>query len=259
MADLSGILQAMRGSPLNERVGGNDPERVGEFCFYHVGTNLDLQAEDHILDFGCGIGRVLVQVANRAPGSVQVVGMDIMPEAIDFCRAHIGPVFGNAAFELIEGSNVHYDKYISGGAAMPRDEVVRRYAGRFTKAYAFSVFTHVDLGDFQALLAFVGALLAPGGLFLFTCFLLTEHTRGAIREGQSTFGFADPAYESGGRVFIGNTGDRLAFIAFDIALVMKMVEDSGLILTRIDFGSWRGSFGHSLQDIVVVQQPRKVR
>jgi SAM-dependent methyltransferase len=257
MADLAPIYDLMRGSELNERVGGADPRLVGEFCFHNINLHLALGPQDRVLDFGCGIGRVLVQVANHLPPTASVVGMDIMPEVIAFCSEHIAPVFGHASFELIEGSNVHYNKYIKGGAARKKADVLRSHGGQFTRAYAFSVFTHVDLADFSTLLAFVKDLLLPGGEFMFTCFLLTEFSRAAIKNATAQFGFDNPRYESGGTVFIGNTTDRLAFIAFDIGLVEKLVYNAGLVISRVQYGAWRGAgFGDSLQDIVVVRKPK---
>lgn len=258
MADLAPIYDIMRGSELNERVGGADPKLVGEFCFHNIKLHLPLGPHERVLDFGCGIGRVLLQVANRLPPSASIVGMDIMPEVIEFCRQHIAPVFGQAAFELIEGSNVHYDKYINGVGARKKADIIRNYGGRFTRAYAFSVFTHVDLGDFSTLLRFVGDLLAPCGEFMFTCFLLTEYSRAAIQDNATQFGFDSPEFEDSGNVFIGNSKDRLAFIAFDIGLVEKMVYDAGLVISCVQYGAWRGcGFGSSLQDIVVVRKPEK--
>jgi SAM-dependent methyltransferase len=256
MADLAPIYDLMRGSELNERVGGADPKMVGEFCFHNILLHLTLGPHERVLDFGCGIGRVLVQVASHLPPTASVVGMDIMPEVIAFCRDHIAPTFSHATFELIEGSNVHYNKYIKGTAARKKADVLRTYGGQFSKAYAFSVFTHVDLADFSALLAFVKELLLPGGDFMFTCFLLTEFSRAAIKNNTAKFGFDNPKYESSNTVFIGNAKDRLAFIAFDIGLVEKLVYNAGLIISRVQYGAWRGAgFGDSLQDIVVVRRP----
>ncbi len=255
MADLARIYDLMRGTELNERVGGADPKLVGQFCFHNIQLHLPLAPHDRVLDFGCGIGRVLVQVANNLPPTAAVVGMDIMPEVIAFCREYIAPSFGHATFELIEGSNVHYNKYINGAAAMKKAAVVSTYGGQFSKAYAFSVFTHVDLADFSALLRFVGELLAPGGDFMFTCFLLTEYSRAAIKNKTVQFSFDQPRHEHAGNVFIGNPADRLAFIAFDLGLVEKLVFDAGLIISRVEYGAWRGcGFGSSLQDIVVVRK-----
>ena len=258
MADLAPIYDLMRGSELNERVGGADPKMVGEFCFHNIKLHLTLGPEERVLDFGCGIGRVLLQVANHLPPTASIVGMDIMPEVIAFCRDHISPIFDHATFDLIEGSNVHYDKYIKGATAKKKAEIIRTYGSHFTKAYAFSVFTHVDLADFSTLLRFVGELLSPRGDFMFTCFLLTEYSRAAIKNKTAQFGFEHPKHEKGGDVFIGNAKDRLAFIAFDLGLVEKMVYDAGLVISRVQYGAWRGcGFGSSLQDIVVVRKPEK--
>ena len=180
-----------------------------------------------------------------------------MPDAIEFCRATIGSAFPNTKFELIEGANVHYDRYITASPARSRSDIVSQYGGRFTKAFAFSVFTHVDLDDFAGLLRFISQMLAADAEFMFTCFILTKYARHAIEHKTTTFGFDGAAYEKNGQVFIGNGADRLAFIAFDIALIEQLVFEVGLVISRVEYGAWRGTqFGRSLHDIVVVRRAR---
>jgi hypothetical protein len=63
------------------------------------------------------------------------------------------------------------------------------------------------------------------------------------------------AFENNDTVFVGNTADRLAFIAYDIALLEEMVYQAGFVISHVHYGVWRGcGFGSSLQDIVVVRK-----
>lgn len=255
MDDVSALYGRMRGSELNQRVGGGDPEEVGFFCYHNIKQQIGFAPGDRILDFGCGIGRVLVQVAKETDPSTKIVGMDIMPDAIAFCRENIAGIFPNTTFELIEGGNVHYDKYIVSGGAKSRADILGSYGRSFSKAYAFSVFTHVDLDDFATLLRFVGDLLAKDGELLLTCFILTAFSRAAIENKKTTFGFDASSFENDGQVFIGNGADRLAFIAYDLGLLDKLVSEAGLVISRIEFGAWRGSgFGSSLHDMLVLRR-----
>jgi SAM-dependent methyltransferase len=256
MADLAPIYDLMRGSELNERVGGADPEQVGRFCHHNITLNMEIKPGDRILDFGCGIGRVLLQVANKADPSATIVGMDIMPEVIEFCRDHVTAAFPNVSFELIEGANTHYDKFIDRPAARSKREIIDIYGASFSKAYAFSVFTHVDQPDFPTLLSFVKDLLADHAEFLFTCFILTAYSRAAIRNQTATFKFGDMAFESNEKIFVGNRRDRLAFIAYDIGFLEDMIHRAGFVIAHVHYGAWRGcGFGSSLQDVVVVRKP----
>ncbi len=259
--DIKSIYDQLRGTEMNDWVGGSDPEIVGDACFSLVKQYIALDQNSRVLDFGCGIGRVALALAKRAPAINGLVGFDIMPQVIDFCRTHITPAVPWASFELVAGSNDHYDEFIRAAGqveAKTKDEIQQRYAASFTGAYAFSVFTHLEQSDFARQLAFVRDLMVPGGEFMFTCFLLTPYSRRAIAEQTATFAFDQSLirYENDGQVFIGDSADRLGFIAFDTALVEQMVLYAGLVLTKTERGAWTGSrMSASLQDIVVCRRP----
>lgn len=254
MTNLVSIYNAMRNSDLNSRVGGSDPEEVGKACYYLLQRHLNLNADCNILDFGCGIGRVMLQILESQQYK-SAVGMDIMPEVIEFCEEHLTGIYRDVSFELVSGQNNHYDKYISGQVGKSVEQMRAAYGEQFQSAYAFSVFTHIDYNDFTALLRDVSYYLVKGGKFMFTAFALTSYSRSQIRKEGALFKFPRGSYEMSDSVFIGDRDDRLAFIAYDIALLAQIVEQAGLIITDIDFGAWTGSgVGRSLQDVIVCQK-----
>jgi SAM-dependent methyltransferase len=259
MTTIAGIYSLIKQTEMNDWVGGSDPEAVGDACFGILDRYIAVNKDSKLLDFGCGIGRVLLSALKHRPNLGHVTGFDIMPQVIDFCNSAIRPSFANTSFQLIGGSNDHYDQFIraaGSNAALSNDRVVSQYANTFTGAYAFSVFTHVELVDFRGLLQLLEQLLLPGGELLITAFLLTPYSRESINKRLSLFPFDKDAYEQDEQVFIGNTNDRLGFIAFDLTLVEKMVFDAGLVITHIEHGAWTGSgFSSSLQDVIVCRKP----
>jgi SAM-dependent methyltransferase len=259
MTSISNIYSLIKQSEMNDWVGGSDPEAVGDACYGILDRYIAINKDSNLLDFGCGIGRVLLSALKHRPNLGHVTGFDIMPQVIDFCNGAIKPSFGNTSFQLIRGSNDHYDQFIraaGNNTALSNERILSQYAHTFTGAYAFSVFTHVELVDFQALLKLLEQLLLPSGELLITAFLLTPYSRDSISKRQSLFPFDKDAYEQDGQVFIGNTNDRLGFIAFELALVEKMVFDAGLVITHVEHGAWTGSgFSSSLQDVIVCRKP----
>lgn len=256
MNAISVIFDKMRATPMNDWIGGSDPEVVGDASALLIRRLLPINTDGKVLDFGCGIGRGLVSLLKEQPMPSKVVGMDIMPPVISFCREVIEPYFPNVIFELIEGSNEHYDHFIESQKRKPLTVLVSQYGATFDAAYAFSVFTHVDRKDFVALLKLVASLLAPGGHFLFTCFTLTEFSRQMIENSQSIFPLTESVFVDDGMVFWGNRTDPLAFIAFDKNLLEFMVWEAGLAITKIEYGCWMGGgIGSSLHDLVVVRKP----
>ena len=259
MSNTARIFEQIRQSEMNDWVGGSDPEAVGEACKGILDRYLPINTNSRLLDFGCGVGRVLLSVLKHQPEVSRIAGFDIMPQVISFCDAYIASTFPQTTFELIQGSNDHYDQFIAAaGASAPKSHTLlqSQYGSAFTGAYAFSVFTHVEVVDFRSLLLLLSNLLEPGGMLLFTAFLLTPFSRHSIEHGTTRFPLSQSAIEAHGNILIGNPADRLGFIAFDLALVEQMVFEAGLIVTHIEHGSWvDGQFSASLQDVIVCRRP----
>jgi SAM-dependent methyltransferase len=261
MSSTARIFDEIRRSEMNDWVGGADPEAVGEACSAILNHYLTINANSRVLDFGCGVGRVMLSVLKHKPEVGYLTGFDIMPQVIRFCDEHIASTFPRTKFELIQGNNDHYDQFIaSAGASTPKSHalLLRDYASAFTDVYAFSVFTHVEMADFLSLLRLLSNLLAPGGTLLFTAFLLTPYSRHSIQQGTTMFPLSGATTEDQGNVLIGNASDRLGFIAFDLRLVQQMVFEAGLIITHMEHGSWADAqFSASLQDVIVCRRPIK--
>jgi SAM-dependent methyltransferase len=101
---------------------------------------------EHILDFGCGCGRMLVWLAQDSR-SGHLYGTDIDAEAIAWCRNHL-----------------RFATFTVNQPLPPLDYP----ADRFDLIYAMSVFTHLD-EDYQfRWLSELRRLTRPGGLVLAT-------------------------------------------------------------------------------------------
>jgi phytanoyl-CoA hydroxylase len=259
MQTVSQVYDEIRKSEMNDWVGGSDPELVGEACLWALQRYLQLRPSSRLLDFGCGVGRVMLSVLKYHPDVGHITGFDIMPQVIRFCDSHIASAFPQASFELIAGSNDHYDHFIAqAGQVAPKthQQLQAQYTGAFSGIYAFSVFTHVELADLNALLRLLSSLTAPGGQVLFTAFMLTPATRRAIGERRCRFPFAEGPLDTEGDTFVGNPRDRLGFIAFDHSLIERATFDAGLNIHHIEYGSWAGTTSSaSLQDVIVCGKP----
>jgi SAM-dependent methyltransferase len=254
--DCARIYQAMRQNEMNAWVGGDDPEFAGEICASILLRHVPAGSDTRLLDFGAGIGRVALAVLRQRPQLKSLTGFDIVPRMVQFCQANISSQFPNANFELVADRNAHYERYQDKAEGRSRAELIAAYKGSIDSVYAFSVFTHVDAGDFVALLQFMGELLKPGGRILFTVFALTPYSRNQIATGRTSVPLPAVGYEQDGTVFIPNAADRLSFVGYDIGRVERMVVEAGLIPSVIEYGDWRGDrLSATFQDVVVCRKP----
>src|SRR5579864_4514412 len=98
MPNTAPIFDEIRRSEMNDWVGGADPEAVGEACGAILDHYLTINANSRVLDFGCGVGRVLLSVLKHNPEVSHVTGFDIMPQVIRFCDTHIASAFPRTKF-----------------------------------------------------------------------------------------------------------------------------------------------------------------
>jgi len=99
-----------------------------------------------VLDFGCGIGRVLRHFASDA-GKTEFWGTDIDEPSVRWLARHTSGIFGLATVESSPG--------------------LRFPANYFDFIYCISVFTHIH-ENWDVWLEEIARVLAPGGIFLST-------------------------------------------------------------------------------------------
>jgi SAM-dependent methyltransferase len=246
----------MRQNEMNAWVGGDDPELAGEICASILLRHVPVGSDTRLLDLGAGIGRVALAILRQRPQLRSLTGFDIIPRLVQFCQANISSQFSNVNFELLTERNAHYERYQGNVEGRSRAELIAAYAGSIDSVYAFSVFTHVDVSDFVALLHFTGKLLKPGGRVLFTVFALTPFSRHQIATGRTSVPLPTVGYEQDGTVFIPNASDRLSFIGYDILRLEQMIVEAGLIPSVIEYGDWRGDrLSATFQDVIVCRKP----
>ena len=72
---------------------------------------LDLEGHEHVLDVGCGDGRLTARVSDRVPSGM-VVGVDASPDMIAYAAAHFGDAGqeprANLQFEVADARSLHY-------------------------------------------------------------------------------------------------------------------------------------------------------
>jgi SAM-dependent methyltransferase len=241
------IFEAMRRSGMNDWVGGYDPALVARSGFAWVVENLSLRSSDRVLDFGCGIGRTSALIPEFLTTG-ELVGVDIVPAQIRFCRGEIASRFQNTSYYCTRARNPHYDHLISEDTiAISEDDFLKSQAGSFDLVVASSVFTHFDPTMAAKYLCFLQQLTKEGGYLGLSW--VFDHK-------------ANPPDKqlSNGEYF--RNIDNLTYSLFSIQLFDELVANAGLIIRRITYGSWRGLSrdmlkGQHSQDVAILYRPHR--
>jgi len=227
-------------------VGDGDYKAVGlEFCrlFTEYGG---LTPEHHVLDVGCGIGRMAVPLTGYLAGGGDYHGFDIVKKGVEWCQANITPRHPNFHFLHSDVRNRFYNPhgvYEAASYRFPYDH------GSFDFVFLTSVFTHMFPADMENYTREIARVLRAGGSSLITMFLLNEESKRFIEKGSSTQNFVYPLE---GCVTTDPTNPE-GSLAFEESYVRNMFGRCGLSVREpIHPGSWCGRPEFlSYQDVVI--------
>jgi SAM-dependent methyltransferase len=241
---------------MREWVGTGDPAGVATENFTSIIENLPLRPSDAVLDFGCGIGRTSVALANYLGDSGIFVGSDIIPSQIQFCREQFAKPFPRAEFYCLRASNPHYDHHLviddqDVDFRIYEQEFSEKYRKKFDAIIALSVFTHFTPEMAEKYLKFLCELAKPSGHLLLTWFL--NHPDNPRQfSGMEARLAADESFS--------DPGGNLDFALFSLEAVARLAARAGLLVERVSYGRWRGGGwsaaplrGQHSQDVVILR------
>ena len=111
-------------------------------------AKLDLRGDEHILDVGCGDGKVTAEIAHAVPRG-SVVGVDASPQMIEFARKTFPTgAIPNLEFHVMDARKVHFAK-------------------KFDAVFSNAAMHWVD--DHPAFLRSAAFVLRPGGRLAVSC------------------------------------------------------------------------------------------
>ncbi len=134
---------------LIDLVGRGDFVAIGAEFLGHYTSVGALYPEAHVLDMGCGCGRMALPLS-RYLTSGRYDGFDVVPDAIAWCREHIAPEFPNFQFERVDAYNSFYNPDGSVHAENYRFPYPDQ---TFDFAFASSLFTHLVWAETRNYLA----------------------------------------------------------------------------------------------------------
>jgi SAM-dependent methyltransferase len=234
-------------------VGSGDFAAVGATIVRQLVELGGLREDARVLDVGCGSGRVAVPLTRHlTTGSYD--GFDIDARAIAWCRTAITPRFPAFRFAAIDVANGHYNP---AGELDPADATFPYPDDAFDFVLATSLFTHLLPAALLNYAAEASRVLAPGGTFFGTFFLLDDEASGLLDRGAAALELPHRLRDPRTGIAYRATDERSpeTAIALDEAVVLDALARAGLDVRATHPGVWAGrERGVSYQDIVVARR-----
>ncbi|MFN4260428.1 MAG: class I SAM-dependent methyltransferase [Gemmataceae bacterium] len=235
-------------------VGDGDFTAIGELLlrrFIDVGG---LCPHHHVLDVGCGIGRMAIPLTGYLSSAARYEGFDIVPRGIQWCQEHITPCYPNFHFQWID---LYNQAYHPNGSIAPHRFCFPYADQSFDFVLLTSVFTHLLPAELENYLFEIARVLKIGGRCFATFFLLNPEARERIRLGKSAFDFRFGTQTC--RCCQPHVPEQA--VAYDEDHVLRLYQRWGLRVRHpIHHGSWCRETACLLpQDIVVATKTEQVR
>lgn len=230
-------------------VGPGDFKRIGQGFLQHFITIGNLRPDEHVLDVGCGIGRMALPLTTYLSKNGRYEGFDIVPKGIDWCRKKITPRYNNFHFQVADIKNARYNpggKFDGSSYRFPYED------NSFDFVFLTSVFTHLPPPDVENYLAEIARVMRSGARCLITFFLLNTEADQLIDAGKGDFTFMH-RYENHA---INSTKSPANAVAYKEQYIRDLFEQHKLVIQEpIHYGCWSGRDEFlDYQDIIVAKK-----
>ncbi len=230
-------------------IGPGDFQNSGAGLMADLVSHGGLQPAHHVLDIGCGVGRIALPLASFLDAGGGYIGFDVSARAVRGCQKRFARLRPDFAFVQLDVRNGDYNA----GGAIAETEVRFPCAGAaIDLAFAASVFSHVRIETIARYLAEAARVLKPGGRFWFTAYALTPDRRAAVARGETRLALLP--WKDGAMVMDPRSPERA--IAHDAEALIGAIEAAGLRLAAPwRAGDWApGAVLGDWQDIWVVEK-----
>lgn len=249
------VTEKLNGLSLNDVVGGGDPGFVIQNTRDILLRHGNVREGMRVFEIGCGCGRAALAVYPELSRKGYYLGIDMIPNLIDFARREISSRSDNFDFNAVYVDNPLYNNYIKNELDhLYIDEGVIDSSGQFDLVMAFSVFTHISVDDARVMLRQVWDRLEFGGYAVLSFFVMDSVARESIKNGR-TDRFKSAKNSSVGDVLTDDDGGKNSAVAYDINFLSDMVREAGFLgVYGLQFGFWRCSPGETYQDILILKK-----
>jgi len=200
----------------------------------------------HILEVGCGIGRLAIAMPDFLDASGGYEGFDIVPEGIEWCKQHIVGPHDNIHFTL---ADVYNKEYNPKGSRQPADYQFPYEDETFDVAVLISVFTHMLPTDVDRYVGEIARVLKKNGRICASYSIINPESLQLMTSGSGSVYFKHNL----GSYWISSKRVPELGVAYDERYLRGIYSKHGLSdPLDIYYGRWCGrSTGLDIQDVVV--------
>lgn len=232
---------------LVQYVGGSFTE-VGHEFLEHFKKIGGLKSEHHVLDVGCGVGRMAMPLTSYLSKEGSYNGFDLIKDGIEWSNAQIASSYDQFTFTHVDLYNPLYNPAGTLQASTFRFPYEDQ---AFDFVFLTSIFTHLLEEELEHYTKEISRVLKKGGRCLITFFIINDESTKLIGEGQST----QPLFHAVKNSVIANPDAPNAAVGYHHEWLSKLFTTYGLSEESVHYGNWCGrSLFTSYQDIVVVEK-----
>jgi ubiquinone/menaquinone biosynthesis C-methylase UbiE len=191
----------------------------------------NLQPDSHVLDIGCGIGRIARPMANFLNSEGSYDGFDVVLDGITWCKKAYKD-YPNFRFKHIPLQNDLYNLSTRNKASALRFPYP---SNQFDLVVLTSVFTHMQEPEVRQYLLEIGRVLQKGKYCFCTFFIITPESDNFLKKSREPF--FKYRYDS---YFLHDNRVRDANIAYKYGVIEEMLRTSGLLIKSFHPGWWAG-------------------
>jgi len=228
----------------------------GKLVFHQMQSLCNLKPNFHVLDLGCQLGRLAIPFSIFLDKNGSYDGVDIIPEAIEWTKKHIGEKYSNFNFTL---ADIYNGWYNPNGKVESHEYQLPFKDSAFDFVIMISVFTHMLENDLKNYFSEVSRVMKQRGLAWITFYLINDETLELLDSKSTNIDFKykfEPGYRS------IREDQPESSVAWDEEIVKKLCKQNGLeIVEPIHYGNWRYANDPektkktlSIQDIMILRK-----
>jgi len=200
----------------------------------------------HILEVGCGIGRLAIALPDFLAANGGYEGLDIVPDGIEWCTRHISGPYSNINFTL---ADVYNKEYNPKGRIQPAEYRFPYEDGTYDVAVLISVFTHMLPADVDRYVGEIARVLKTNGRLCASYSIVNPESLRLMKSGRGSVHFT---YDLGPYWIASKKVPELG-VAYDEGYLREIYSKHGLSdPPDIYYGRWCGrATGLDIQDVVV--------